>query len=63
MPNYTLYPPEGLNIMGNPTTVNSPKTLKKLIKPNMGNVKWAACQERMGRVVGGVDKIAKIFSF
>ncbi len=44
MPNYTLYPPEGLNIMGNPSTVASPTNINRLLKPNMGNVKWAACQ-------------------
>jgi len=63
VPNYTLYPPNGLNIKGNPTTVTSPKTLNKLLKPDMGNVKWAACQERLGVVNRVVDKIAKIFSF
>lgn len=63
VPNYTLYPPEGLNIMGNPTTVSSPQTLKTMLKPNMRNVKWAACQERLGTVNSIVDKLGKIFSF
>ena len=43
MPNYTLYPPTGLNILGNPTTVTQPTNLSNLLTPNMGNVWWAAC--------------------
>jgi hypothetical protein len=42
-PNYTLFPPDGLSIMGNPITVKSPKQLSSLLRPNMGNVSWAAC--------------------
>jgi len=43
MPNMTLYPPDGLHIMGNPPTVASPTNLDQLLSPNMGNVQWAAC--------------------
>jgi hypothetical protein len=43
MPNYTLSPPTGLNIMGNPTTVTAPTQLSNLVGPGMGNVQWAAC--------------------
>lgn len=43
MPNYTLSPPTGLNIMGNPTTVTMPTQLSNLVRPGMGNVNWAAC--------------------
>jgi hypothetical protein len=39
----TLYPPEGLNIQGSPTTVSTPTNLDQLLKPDMGNVNWAAC--------------------
>jgi RHS repeat-associated protein len=42
-PNLTLSPPEGLNIQGNPTTVSTPTNLDQLLKPDMGNVQWAAC--------------------
>ncbi|NES27985.1 DNRLRE domain-containing protein [Micromonospora terminaliae] len=42
---YTLYPPTGLNIMGNPTTVTSPTRLSQLLQPNMGMCHWAACRE------------------
>jgi len=43
VPNFTLGPPEGLNIMGNPVTVTEPTALQDLIRPGMGNVQWAAC--------------------
>ncbi|WP_228454737.1 putative adhesin, partial [Streptomyces alkaliphilus] len=43
MPNYTLYPPEGLRILGNPVTVSSPVRLSELLRPGMGRVHWAAC--------------------
>jgi RHS repeat-associated protein len=44
VPDYTLYPPTGLNILGNPTTVLSPTRLGNLLRPGMGNVNWAACR-------------------
>ena len=44
VPNYTLLPPVGLNIMGNPITVTTPTSLSTLLKPRMGNVNWAACR-------------------
>ena len=43
MPNYTLYPPTGLTIMGNPITVQSPTQLSTLLRPAMGRIHWAAC--------------------
>ncbi len=43
VPNLTLYPPTGLTILNNPTTVNSPTLLSNLLAPNMGDVHWAAC--------------------
>jgi hypothetical protein len=43
MPNYTLYPPDKLNILGSPITVDSPTKLSDLLKPNMGSCQWAAC--------------------
>jgi hypothetical protein len=44
VPNYTLYPPTGLNIIGNPIAVGSPTSLSSLLQPGMGNVNWAACR-------------------
>ena len=49
VPNYTLYPPTGLNILGNPTTVTSPTSLGNLLQPGMGNVNWAACRNVITR--------------
>ena len=43
IPNYTLYPPEGLTIQGKPVTVQNPTRLSELLKPGMGRVHWAAC--------------------
>jgi RHS repeat-associated protein len=44
IPDYTLFPPNGLNILGNPTTVMSPTSLSTLLRSGMGNVNWSACQ-------------------
>jgi hypothetical protein len=43
MPEYTLQPPGNLKIAGNPTTVKAETPMSALVKPGMGNVKWAAC--------------------
>lgn len=43
VPNYTLFPPDGLNIMGNPVTVGRPTLLDELLQPGMGHCQWAAC--------------------
>jgi hypothetical protein len=43
MPNYTLHAPTGLDIQGNPVTVDTPTLLTDLLKPGMGNCHWAAC--------------------
>jgi Putative adhesin Stv domain len=43
VPNYSLYPPEGLNIMGNPVTVTEPTLLSDILQPGLGHVQWAAC--------------------
>jgi putative adhesin Stv-like protein len=43
MPNYTLGPPHGLNIQGNPITVTGDTQLSQLVQPNMGSTHWAAC--------------------
>ncbi|WP_055550484.1 putative T7SS-secreted protein [Streptomyces sp. NBRC 110028] len=44
LPDYILSPPEGLKIMGSPTTVASDTRLSQLLQPNMGRVHWAACR-------------------
>jgi len=43
IPNYTLHPPEGLNIEGNPWTVDSSTRLSEMLKANMGEIDFAAC--------------------
>lgn len=43
VPNYTLEPPDGLNIMGTTNTVDRPTQISDLLRPNMGNVDFAAC--------------------
>ena len=46
LPDYTLYPPDGLNILGVPrnVTVTSATRLSNLLSANMGIVHWAACR-------------------
>ncbi|MBU8809937.1 hypothetical protein KL953_13705 [Mycolicibacterium goodii] len=43
MPNYTLLPPDEMNIVGTPHTVDRATTLSDLLHPNMGSVDFAAC--------------------
>ncbi|WP_156687674.1 putative adhesin [Mycobacterium sp. Marseille-P9652] len=43
MPNYTIHPPDNLNIMGTPQTVTEPTLLSELIRENMGPVDLATC--------------------
>ena len=43
IPNYTIYPPDGLNIVGTPLTVTEPTCLSDLIDEEMGRVHLAIC--------------------
>ncbi len=43
MPDYTIYPPDGLNILGTPQTVLVPTRLSELLRENMGDVHLAVC--------------------
>ncbi len=50
IPNYTLGPPEprgpgGFTVYENSTTVAERTRIADLLKPDMGNVHWAACRE------------------
>lgn len=45
MPNYTLKAPDGLTIAQNSRSVEDATNLSDLLKPRMGTVHWAACQE------------------
>jgi hypothetical protein len=51
IPNYTLSAPKDLKIHKNSITVEDPRTLSELVKPNSGHLDWAACTEfpNMGR--------------
>lgn len=43
IPDYTISPPDGLNIMGSPQTVSEPTLLSQLINEDMGDVRLAIC--------------------
>jgi len=43
IPNYTLHPPGDLKIKGSPITVDKSTQLSELLKPDMGECRWAAC--------------------
>jgi hypothetical protein len=43
VPDYTIYPPDGLNIMGDPQTVLTPTRLSELLTEDMGDVHLAIC--------------------
>ena len=43
IPNYTVHPPDGLNIQGNPITVSQPTQLGELLRPGMGECHLAFC--------------------
>jgi hypothetical protein len=46
-PNLTLYPPDGLQLAGNPVTVASPTNLSDIVKAGSGHLEWAACTDGM----------------
>lgn len=43
IPDYTIYPPDGLNIVGTPQTVSMPTRISELIKEGMGDIHLAVC--------------------
>lgn len=70
MPDYTIYPPDGLNIMGSPQTVLSPARLSELIDENLGPVDLAVCTYdptcptgKLYDVKGIIDEDTGIFNF
>ena len=44
IPDYTLHPPDGLNIEATSVTVTDSTLLGELLRPGMGSVDWAACR-------------------
>jgi hypothetical protein len=61
MPDYTIYPPDGLNIMGTPQTVANPTPLSQLINENMGAVDLAVCPYDATCPTGKVYDVDGIF--
>ncbi len=57
IPNYTLFPPRELNIIGTPHTVDRATLLSDLLGPNMGSVDFAACLGEWNNKVFDVDVI------
>lgn len=43
LPDHTIYPPDGLNILGDPRTVLQPTRLSEMLEEDMGNVHLAVC--------------------
>lgn len=43
VPDYTLHPPDGLDIKGSPLTVSEPTRISDLLRPHQGDVDFAAC--------------------
>jgi hypothetical protein len=61
MPDYTIYPPDGLDIMGTPQTVVHPTNLSELINENMGPVDLAVCTYDATCPTGKVYHVDGIF--
>jgi hypothetical protein len=61
IPNYTIYPPDGLNIMGNPLTVLSPTRLSELLTEDMGDVHLAICTSDPSCPTGKIYHVDGIF--
>ena len=61
IPDYTIYPPDGLIIMGTPQTVMHPTLLSELISENMGPVDLAMCTYDESCPTGMVYDVNGIF--
>jgi hypothetical protein len=61
IPDYTIYPPDGLNIMGTPQTVEYPTRLSELVNENMGPVDLAVCTYDATAATGKVYYVEGIF--
>lgn len=57
IPNYTLLPPDDLDIKGSPYTVDKAARLSELLHSDMGYVDFAACLGRWVDKVYDVDRI------
>ncbi|KAA8957732.1 MAG: hypothetical protein F6Q13_16110 [Mycobacterium sp.] len=63
LPDYTIYPPDGLNITGDPQTVTEPTLLSELIKAGMGDVHLATCTFDPACPTGKVYDVSGIFDW
>jgi hypothetical protein len=61
MPDYTIYPPDGLDIIGTPQTVLNPTCLSELINEGMGGVDLAVCPYDATCPTGKVYDVHGIF--
>jgi hypothetical protein len=61
LPNYTVYPPDELDIMGTPQTVTEPTRLTELIDEDMGDVHLAICPFDETNPTGLVYDVTGIF--
>jgi hypothetical protein len=61
IPDYTIYPPDGLTIMGTPQTVEYPTLVSELINEDMGPVDLAICPYDAADPTGKVYDINGIF--
>ena len=61
IPDYTIYPPDDLNIMGTPQTVSRPTLLSELVHGGMGPVDLAVCTYDATCPTGKVYDVDGIF--
>ncbi len=61
LPDYTIYPPDDLNIMGTPQTVSRPTLLSELVHDGMGPVDLAVCTYDASCPTGKVYDVDGIF--
>ncbi|MEB4208602.1 putative adhesin [Mycobacterium sp. 94-17] len=61
IPNYTIHPPDGLNILGSPLTVTSPTLISAIIHENMGLVDLAVCTFDPTAPTGKVYHVSGIY--
>ena len=61
VPNYTIYPPDGLNVVGAPRIVATPTRLTELIEADMGDVHLAICPFDEANPTGLIYDIGGIY--
>jgi hypothetical protein len=61
MPNYTIYPPDGLNVVGAPRIVATPTRLTELIEADMGDVHLAICPFDEANPTGLIYDVGGVF--